>query len=60
MLIGFIINVSLSLLLGLVAFKNNPLVGVAIATFTSDLVILIYMLIVSRKYVINNFSHLII
>lgn len=58
MLIGFIINVSLSLLLGLVVFKNNPLVGVAIATFTSDLVILIYMLIVSRKYVINNFFSL--
>jgi O-antigen/teichoic acid export membrane protein len=58
MLIGVVLNISLSLLLGMVAFKDNPLLGVALATFISDLAVLVYMLIISRRYVLRNFFSL--
>jgi O-antigen/teichoic acid export membrane protein len=57
-IVGVILNISLSLILGLVAFKSNPLLGVALATFISDILVLIIMLILARKYVLENFLSL--
>ena len=50
MSIGVICNVGLSLLLGMVFFKDNPTVGVAIATSATDLILFLFLLIRTRKY----------
>ncbi len=48
--LGVILNVTLSLILGLLAFKGNPVIGVAIATMASDLLILVALLIITWNY----------
>ena len=61
MLFGVTLNVALSLLLAYIPFKDNPGVGVAIATMATDVVLLIYLVIVSREYslqAIINFNNL--
>lgn len=49
MLVGFILNIGLSLLFGLVLFKDHPAIGVAIATSISDLVVLVIMFVLTWK-----------
>lgn len=51
MLAGVILNVSLSFLLGLVVFKNNPAVGVAIGTIVTDVIVLVFLVAISYKWV---------
>ena len=61
MLFGVTLNVALSLLLAYIPFKNNPGVGVAIATMATDVILLIYLVIISREYslqAIINFNNL--
>ncbi|MBQ7243709.1 MAG: oligosaccharide flippase family protein [Bacilli bacterium] len=50
MLFGVILNIGLSLLFGLVVFKENPVFGVAIATMAADALILIFLLVMTREY----------
>lgn len=47
--IGMVLNLGLSILLGWL-FRDNPSIGVAIATAVVDLLILILLLIITRKY----------
>lgn len=49
MLVGFILNIGLSLLFGLVFFKDSPAIGVAIATSIADAIVLILMFIFTWK-----------
>lgn len=51
MLAGVVLNVSLSFLLGLVVFKNNPAVGVAIGTIVTDVIVLVFLVAISYKWV---------
>lgn len=51
LIIGTVTNVALSLVLGLIAFKDKPSVGVAISTAVVDLGILIYLVIDSFEWV---------
>ena len=53
MSIGVICNVGLSLLLGMLFFKDNPTVGVAIATSFTDLILFLFLLIRTRQYSIK-------
>jgi len=48
--IGTIVNIGLSFLFGLVFFKNQPALGVAIATSLTDLLVLLFLLFISWKY----------
>ena len=50
MTIGVILNIGLSSLLALTAFKDNPVIGVAIATGGTDFIILFYLLYETREY----------
>ena len=50
MTIGVILNIGLSFLLALTAFKDNPVIGVAIATGGTDFIILFYLLYETREY----------
>ena len=50
MLFGVVLNVGLSLLLGGVLFKEKPVVGVAIATMVSDVLLLGILLYLTREY----------
>ncbi|MFA5283641.1 MAG: oligosaccharide flippase family protein [Bacilli bacterium] len=50
MLIGVVLNIGLSILFGLVIFKDKPGIGVALATIISDFLILVYLLVKTRKY----------
>ncbi len=50
MISGLVLNIGLSLLLGILVFSDNPSLGVAIATCVSDFLVLIILLYVSRKY----------
>lgn len=50
MAIGVILNISLSIVLALTFFKNNPSIGVAIATAATDLIILLFLIIKTWKY----------
>ena len=49
--IGVILNISLSLLFGLVILKDRPAIGVAIATSIVDLAILIFLVAICWDYV---------
>ena len=49
-LFGVILNVCLSIVLGLFVFKKNPAIGVAIGTLITDLLIFIYLIIVTNKW----------
>lgn len=51
MLAGVALNVSLSFLLGLVVFKNNPAIGVAIGTIVTDVIVLVFLIAISYKWV---------
>ncbi len=48
---GTIINIAFSLILGLLAFKDKPSIGVAIGTAVTDLLVLLYLVIDSFAYV---------
>lgn len=50
LLIGCLLNIGLSLLFGLVLFKNNPSIGVAIATSISDIFVFIFLVSFTWKY----------
>jgi O-antigen/teichoic acid export membrane protein len=50
MLIGTVLDISLSILFGLVIFKDQPGIGVAIATISSDILIVAYLLIKTKNY----------
>lgn len=51
MLSGTLLNVALSIILGLFAFNEHPAIGVAIATAISDVLVLIYLVSISWKWV---------
>jgi hypothetical protein len=50
MLIGVVCNVTLSLLLGIFAFPEHPAVGVAIATGSTDVVLVAFLIWKSWQY----------
>lgn len=50
MLFGVLINVSLSFILAIYAFPTAPGIGVALATMIADILVLAYLLFVSRDY----------
>lgn len=50
MLFGVLINVSLSFILAIYAFPTAPGIGVALATMVADILVLVYLLFVSRDY----------
>lgn len=50
MLFGVLINVSLSFILAIYAFPTAPGIGVALATMIADILVLVYLLFVSRDY----------
>ncbi len=58
MLLGVILNVGLSLLLGGLVMKDTPVLGVAIATMASDVLILGYLIFVTRDYSIKAIFNL--
>lgn len=61
MLIGVVLNISLSLIFGLLVFKDHPAYGVAIATMGTDVLILVFLLIKTRSWTskaIFNFNSL--
>ena len=51
---GSILNIASSLLFGLLVFKDNPGVGISIATAISDLIVLIILIVKTWKDVKNN------
>ena len=53
MVVGVVLNVSLSLLLALTCFKEHPAIGVAIATGASDILLCCYLIFVARKYALK-------
>ena len=48
---GTLLNIALSIVFGKYVFKNNPAVGVAIGTSVTDLLILIFLVSVSWKWI---------
>ncbi len=62
MLAALVVNIVLSVVLALFVFKDNPLIGVAIVTLLSEVMILIILFIVARNEVnrhifnLNNFK----
>ena len=48
---GTLLNIALSIVFGKYVFKNNPAVGVAIGTSVTDLLILVFLVIVSWKWI---------
>lgn len=58
---GTILNIGLSILFGAYVFKDNPAIGVAVGTSITDLLILIFLISVSWKWIkkaIFNFNSL--
>ena len=58
---GTILNIALSIIFGKYVFKNNPAVGVAVGTSVTDLLILVFLISVSWKWIKNaifNFNSL--
>ena len=53
MLLGLALNIGLSLLLGGLAFKEQPIIGVAIATMVSDAVVLFVLLFLTKDYALK-------
>lgn len=51
MCLGATANITGSILLGIFVFPNSPVIGVALATSVTDLLILIFLIIKTRKYV---------
>jgi len=50
LLLGVLLNIAGSLILGLLVFNNRPVIGVAIATAVTDLIVLGYLIGVSWTY----------
>ena len=50
---GTVLNIALSLVLGGIVFKNNPSIGVAIGTIITDVIIIIYLVIITWKWIKN-------
>ena len=50
LLLGVTLNIVGSLIMGLLVFKDRPVIGVAIATAATDLIVLIYLTIVTWQY----------
>lgn len=48
---GTILNICLSIVFGKYVFKDNPAIGVAIGTSITDVLILLYLVIVSWKWI---------
>lgn len=48
---GTALNIGLSLLFGLVVFKNSPALGVSIGTLITDVLVLSYLLFISWKWI---------
>ena len=48
MLGGVVLNVGLSLLFGYIVFKDSPAIGVATATMIADVLVLLFLIIVTR------------
>ena len=48
---GTILNIALSIIFGAVVFKKNPAIGVAIGTAVTDLLILVYLVSVTWKWI---------
>lgn len=48
---GTLLNIALSIIFGAVVFKNSPAIGVAIGTAVTDLLILIYLISVTWKWI---------
>ena len=55
---GTLLNIALSIILGKYVFKENPSIGVAIGTSVTDLLILIFLVAVSWKWVKHAFFNL--
>ena len=55
---GTLLNIVLSIVFGKYVFRNNPAVGVAIGTSVTDLLILIFMVSVSWKWIKNAIFNL--
>lgn len=58
---GTILNIALSILFGKVIFRDNPAIGVAIGTAVTDLLILIFLVSVTWKWInkaLFNFNSL--
>lgn len=55
--IGIAVNITLCLLLSLLAFKDQPAIGIAIAVIASDLVLLTYLLIRTRTTILPSIRH---
>ncbi len=51
MTLGAVTNITASILLGLFVFPTAPVIGVAIATAVTDLAILVFLIVKTRKYV---------
>ena len=51
MLAGVLLNVGLSFILGLVVFKNDPAIGVAIGTIVTDILVLAFLISISWKWI---------
>ena len=49
MLGGAVLNIGLSLLFGLVIFKDSPAIGVSVATSISDLIVLVTLFVLTWK-----------
>ena len=49
-----ILNIVLSLIFGLTVFKENPSIGVAIATALVDVIVFVVSIILSRKYAVQT------
>ncbi len=51
---GLVLNLGLSILSVFTIFKNQPLLGVSLATVLSDVIVLIVLVSLTRRYVFNN------
>lgn len=55
---GLVLNLGLSILSVFTIFKNQPLLGVSLATVLSDVIVLIVLVSLTRQYVFNNIFNL--
>ena len=49
--VGTLLNIALSIILGGFVFKNRPAIGVAIGTASTDLLIIIFLMVISWKWI---------
>lgn len=54
MLVGLFLSIGLSILNVITIFRDNPMLGVSIATLISDIVVLVTLICVTRKHVFKN------